>query len=229
MKILPLLATASLTLLVPAASAADFEGIVHMKLTDSQSSHDITYQVKTGFVRTDMEAGQGRSASMIMDFKQQRMIILIPGQNMYMTRPLPSAPAAPAATGGAASDAPQKTGETKTILGYSCTKYVSSGNGGNFEMWVTDQLGNFGGFGGGGMGGRGGAAAGLGVGDRGPWLFSRCKSPGSPPRAPAFRWRLSRSNPSRCRIRSLPRPAGARELNMGNMMGAAGMFGGQQP
>jgi len=228
MKTLTLLAAASLTLLAPAASAADFEGIVHMKLTDSQSSHDITYQVKTGFVRTDMEAGQGRSASMIMDFKQQRMIILIPGQNMYMTRPLPSAPAAPAATGGAASDAPQKTGETKTILGYSCTKYVSSGNGGNFEMWVTDQLGNFGGFGGGGMGGRGGPppaweSAVVGHG------FFPMQITGKSASGSSFSMEVVSVEPQSLPDSLFAPPPGARELNMGNMMGAAGMFGGQQP
>ena len=228
MKTLPLLAVAMLVSLAPAASAADFEGIVHMKLTDSQSSHDLTYQVKTGYVRTDMEAGQGRSASMIMDFKQQRMIILIPGQNMYMTRPLPSAPAAPAAAGGSPAAAPQKTGETKTILGYACTKYLSTAKGENIEMWVTDQLGNFGGFGGGGMGGRGGPppAWESAIVGRGffPMLITGKSASGA-----SFSMEVVSVEPQSLPDSLFAPPAGARELNMGNMMGAAGMMGGQQP
>ena len=96
MKPLRCLVALILTALAPAVFAAEFEGIVQMKMTDSRSTHTLQYQVKEGFVRTDIQISPGKASSVIMDFKNKRMIILMPGQNMYMTRPFPESLSAPA-------------------------------------------------------------------------------------------------------------------------------------
>jgi len=72
-----------------------------------------------------------------------------------MVQPIPR----PEAQGnGAGSGAPanpadvsfDKTGESDTILGYPCVKYVSKYKDSTSEIWITDQLGTFMGFGSGG-------------------------------------------------------------------------------
>jgi hypothetical protein len=221
-----------LTALAPAVFAAEFEGIVQMKMTDSRSTHTLQYQVKEGFVRTDIQISPGKASSVIMDFKNKRMIILMPGQNMYMTRPFPdslSAPASRPANGAHVPPPamPQKTGETKTILGYRCTKYVSQAGGSTVEMWVTDELGNFAGLGGG-AGGRGSpleawekALVGRGFF---PLLISGKSSSGKP-----FSLEIISVDRQSLPDSVFAPPAGAREFNMGNMFGPGGVLGGQRP
>jgi hypothetical protein len=80
------------------------------------------------------------------------MIFLIPQRSMYMVQPMPSADSAqvPASAEqeGPKPGSPtfEATGETDTILGYSCKKYVVTSPEGTTEIWATDQLGTFGGF-----------------------------------------------------------------------------------
>ncbi len=154
-----LLLVAFLAAVLPSAlSAADFEGTVHMKVTSNKKPSTIDYQVKTGFVRTNVTTGKGEIATIIMDTAKGTMTILIPGQKMYLTRPIPAAqPRDDAPTAPAGGNRPLvQTGQTETVLGYTCTKYISpSANGDTVELWVTSDLGNFAGFGGG-MGAGGG-------------------------------------------------------------------------
>jgi hypothetical protein len=222
--------------LIPAVSAGTFEGIVQIKISDGGKTTPLQYQVKDGFVRTDVQSGKGQQMSMIMDFANRRMIMIMAAQGMYMTMPLPgmgqgSAPGQPPATGGAPAyqgEPPVKTGETKTILGYTCTKYVSQANGSTIEMWVTDELGNFAGLGGGGMGGRGQppawqqALAGHGFF---PLLVTGTTSSGK-----AFSFEVTSVEKQSLPDSVFAPPAGLRELNMGNMGGMmGGLMGGQHP
>lgn len=132
-------------------SAAAFEGKVRMKMTDPKgSSRDVDYHIKEGFVRTDMDVGKGEKMSVITDLKKEEMIILMPGQNMYMTRPLSDVAAIAERTGKTNDATFEKTGETETILGYSCVKYISKSKDLTSEIWATEKLGKFMGFGGGG-------------------------------------------------------------------------------
>jgi len=100
--------------------------------------------MKEGFMRIEIATAKGQ-ASMIMDFKNQQMLMLMPQQRMYMVQPFPQSPANQAAGPGAkqlGTDV-QVTTEKDTILGYECTKLVSSSADGSAEVWVTDQLGTF--------------------------------------------------------------------------------------
>ncbi len=167
-KLLPLLLAA--TFLTPVAlSAGTFEGKVTMKISGpSETPPLMTFSLKEGFSRIDVEGGEGRSAAIIMDRANEQMTILMLAQKMYMVRPLPK-PVATAATPDAPADSAtvEKTGTTEKILGYDCVKYISKTKDATTEMWVTDQLGTFMGLGGsnpmaGGMGGRRGSRGGGG-------------------------------------------------------------------
>ena len=165
MKLIPALLPVCALVLPCALTAETFEGKVSMTMTSqgsSNGSQTMNMSIKEGFMRIDMTASKG-AAAMIMDLKNQQMIVLMPAQRMYMIQPIPQPGANPQAGGhaqpGAASagTAPTlvDTGVKETILGYVCTKYAATGAHGTAQIWVTDQLGAFNGlFHGGGPGKR---------------------------------------------------------------------------
>lgn len=149
---------ALLVLLVPSVvSAASFEGKVAMTVTSDRGPTPLTFSLKSGLSRIDVQGPEGRAAAIIMNPAKQEMTILMPQQKMYMVRPIPK-PGEMLERNGAASEAAiEKTGEHEKILGYDATKYVSKTPEGTTEVWITDQLGTFMGLGngpGGGFGGR---------------------------------------------------------------------------
>lgn len=151
-KLLPFLllltvVTAPLTL-----AAKEFEGTIRMTMTDGRGTkRPLDYSIRAGLIRTDVQIGDGQSATAIMNFAKDEMIVLMPGQPMYMVMPLKRT--ANQATGHTNDDtAFEKTGETEKILGYDCAKYLVKSKGATTEIWATEQLGAFMGLGGG-MGG----------------------------------------------------------------------------
>jgi hypothetical protein len=165
MKLIPALLTLCALVLPRALPAETFEGKVSMNLTSSSSkggSQAMTMSIKDGFLRTDVSTSRG-AAAMIMDFKNQQMLILMAQQRMYMVQPIPQPgstgqpgmPQAPAAPASAPKETLVDSGAKETILGYVCTKYTVTGAKGTSEVWATDQLGTFAGiFRGGPPGGR---------------------------------------------------------------------------
>lgn len=133
-----------LALLFPAlASAADFEGVVALSITGAQDRvMPMTFSIKPGFTRIDMNAAGGRFGGMIMDQKKQEITILMPQQRMYMTQPIPQQAVDQANQTVEQADV-QQTNDHEKILGYDTTKYVAKSKDGTTEIWVTDQLGTF--------------------------------------------------------------------------------------
>jgi|CZKI01.1.fsa_nt_gi hypothetical protein len=225
-------------LLLPRALPAEsFEGKVSMKVTSPAASKDgpqsIDYLMKEGYMRMEVATARGQ-ASMIMDFKNQQMLILMPQQRMYMVQPFPQPPANPAGNPAAkklGADV-QVTTEKDTILGYECTKIVTSTADGTAEVWVTDQLGTFMGLspGSGGPGRRPQAAQ--------PWE-SALKGKGYfPMRVVAtangkgtFRLDVTSVEKVRLPDSEFAAPEGWRKLDIGSMMGGAmpGGFPGARP
>ena len=166
MKKLSTLLIGSVLLFPHLLPAETFEGKVTMKVTDAKGTTvPLTFNLKEGFSRIDVDAGPGKSASMIMDLTKKEMTMLIPQQRMYLVQPL-TLPAA-AATAGVPDPSPdvsfEKTAETQKILGYDCVKFIAKTKDSTTEIWTTDQLGTFLGMGGGGMmGGRRGGPPGAG-------------------------------------------------------------------
>jgi hypothetical protein len=158
MKLIPALVPICALLIPCALSAGTFEGKVSMKMTSAPSKDGVQamdMSIKEGYLRMDINAGRA-PASVIFDFKNQLMIILMAQQKMYMERPMAQPGAGPAPGASSAPHATlQETGIKETILGYECTKFVATGAEGSSEIWVTDQLGAFAGlFHGGGPGQR---------------------------------------------------------------------------
>lgn len=127
-----------------------------MKITSQKTSKEgqqsIEYIMKDGFIRVEMGAASGQVGVMIMDFKNQQWLMLMPQQRMYMVQPIPQAPAdkgastGPSPTGKPFGADVQVTSEKENILGYECTKIIATSPNGSAEIWVTDQLGSFMGF-----------------------------------------------------------------------------------
>src|SRR5258705_2305140 len=151
-----LLAGASL-LPVTLPAASTFEGKLHMKMSSpgKKDATEMDYRIKAGRARIDMQAPEGKASAplggMIIDYAKQETTMLIPQQQLYMVMSMAGAAKnAPAASNE--QQAPkksdvtlEKTGETETILGYKCEKYLikSEKNDGTTAMWVTEQLGTF--------------------------------------------------------------------------------------
>lgn len=149
MKLTPLFLCSVAALVMPAAiHAAAFEGSVRMKMTPGRGQpHELTFHVKEGLQRTDIETGRGNSVSAITDFAKQEMIILMPDQKMYMVQPLRTMAAAAEKMNGSNDVKFEKTGETEKILGYTCTKYVATSKDTTTDIWATEELGRFMGLG----------------------------------------------------------------------------------
>lgn len=144
-----LLSRTFLALLISASAltAKTFEGTVHMKITAGrEGTHQFSYSIKGSKIRTDIQASREQSAVAIMDLTKDEIIVLMPGQPMYMVM---SRQAAVAKATGAEVDTTslENTGITETILGYTCTKYIAHSKEGDVEIWATSDLGVFMGLG----------------------------------------------------------------------------------
>ncbi len=142
---------------VTALSAADaFEGRVEMQLSSGKRKEPMTatYSIKSGKLRMDTTAPEssgrrrgGGAASMIMDFPNREMIMLMEhdGQKMFMRHAMPDASASPTAErAGKEMAAPVATGRTEVIAGYEATEYKwTSPRGETHEMWLAKGLGTF--------------------------------------------------------------------------------------
>ena len=215
---------ASLALILPSAvQAADFEGTVHMKITSNKKVVDLDYQVKGGLIRTVIPTGKGDSISSILDTNAGTVTILIPAQKMYMVRPLPIAKTPLNHPNLAGGDRPVVSdGETKTILGYKCTKFTApSAEGINVQAWVTTDLGSFAGFGGGGMGGRGGAAQEWAKGLQGQGFFPLLVISQDSAGNEKSRMEVTAVDKTALPDSTFQPPAGYTKFDMGGMMGGA--------
>lgn len=217
----------ALLLAVSNLTAQTFEGTVHMKMTaGKEGPHQLSYSIKGSKLRTEIQAGNNMSATAIMDLTKDEVIMLMPGQPMYMTMSLKGTMAK--ATGNDLSDTTlENTGITETILGYTCTKYIARNKEGDVEIWATTDLGTFMGLGNS-MGGMMGAAK-----KKASWeeaLTGKNFFPLRVKNAPGNRnqFTLEVTNIEK---KSLPDslfapPAGYQKFDMGGMM--QGMMGGGQ-
>jgi hypothetical protein len=150
-----LLATAALGLGAPKA----FEGKVRFALTADRGTTFMSYFMKGGLTRVEIEAEKGQTAVMLLDFARHEMTMLMPQEKMYMVHPLPTAPTpAAGAQGPEALPEVQRTGQYETILGYKCEKIIVKSHDSVAEIWGAEGMGVFMNPGMGGPMGRGGAA-----------------------------------------------------------------------
>ena len=138
-----LLATTGTSLL---AEPASFEGKIKMQMKSDKHTQVIDYSVKPNLMRMDIPLDQSATATSIMDFTKKEMIVLMPNEKMYMVMPLNDG----AEDNGKKKKRPgreatfEKTGETEKILGYLCTKFISTDEDKNtYEIWAAEGLGTF--------------------------------------------------------------------------------------
>lgn len=203
-------------------SAKEFEGTIKMKLTDGRSkAMPLEYSVKGGLLRTDMQAEEGMTATMIMDFAKQEMIMLMPGQPMYMVMPMKQAAAKAAQHVG---EQPElvNTGETEVILGYKCTKYLVKSKEAVTEIWATEEIGAFMGLAKA-MGGPGQGAAPASweqaLSGKGFFPLRVVSAPGSKQQ---FRLEVTAVEPKSLPASYFAPPAGYQKFDMGGMMQGMG-------
>ena len=137
--------TAALALVGAAApvSAQAFEGRIAFKVSDDRgSTREMEYQVRDSKVRFEMPGRGGQSMAMVMDPANQKMLVLMSGQKMYMERSIaPTTAAAHAAQGKASVTA---TGRKETIAGHSCEHFlITDDKGGQFDACIAHGLGTF--------------------------------------------------------------------------------------
>lgn len=127
-----------------ALGAAPFEGKVTLGMKSGKDKEMvIQYTLKEGMVRSEIQVEGAEGMASIIDWKKMEMTMLMTDQRMYMVMPLKNAMAGAAEAAGAHDTKVEKTGETETILGYLCEKYITTDNKDTVEMWVTDKLGTF--------------------------------------------------------------------------------------
>jgi hypothetical protein len=129
------------------AAPAAFEGRIKMAVKDGRQTQTIEYAVKPDFMRMEIPLAQGGNAVSIINLAQQEMIILMPGQAMYMVMPLEQANQQVQKMRDRSDGTFEETNETVTILGYRCTKYVYTDQDGPTEIWAAEGFGAFVGLG----------------------------------------------------------------------------------
>jgi hypothetical protein len=125
--------------------AASFEGRITLGMKSGKDKEFvIAYAIKEGLCRMEpkMEGGEGFAS--ITNWKTMETIVLMSEQRMYMVMPLKRTVNAASEATAAHDTKLEKTGETETILGYVCEKYIATDKKGETtELWATDKLGNF--------------------------------------------------------------------------------------
>jgi len=226
-KLLPLLLILAAFVAPATLSAKNFEGTIRMTMTDAKGGkRPLDYSIREGLIRTDVQVSEGMSATAIMNFAKDEMIVLMPGQPMYMVMPLKRT--ANQATGHTSDDATlEKTGETEKILGYDCTKYLVKSKGATTEIWATEELGAFMGLGGG-MGGpmgKGTPPAGWEKALTGKNFFPMRVVSGAGSKE-KFRLDVTAVEPKTLAPSFFAPPEGYQKFDMGGMMKGMGGFGG---
>lgn len=172
MKILvrSLLILGSLLAASPLPAADVFEGKVTLGFKSGREKEMIIdYAMKGGLVRIEPQGAGAEGAAMIFDPGKREMIVLMAGEEMYLTMPLSAAVTAAGGKAAAVENTGQieRTGKTETILGYPCEQFIHRDKSQTTEIWATEKLGTFMGLGGdnpmeGMMGGRGAKKSGGG-------------------------------------------------------------------
>jgi outer membrane lipoprotein-sorting protein len=119
-----------------------FDGKVRFAMTTDRGPASMTYLMKGGLIRMEIEAEKGQTGVILLDFAQHEMTMLVPQQKMYMVHPLPDpAKTEPGAPGAAAQPDVQLTGQYETILGYKCEKIIVKSRDNVTEIWGAEGLG----------------------------------------------------------------------------------------
>ena len=127
-------------------SQSTFEGKVVIETTDNGETNTLNYYSKGDMARFDVNSARGE-ANVIFDKKNKKMLMIMPSMKMYMEFPLDMELGGDYLKGNDSDKKSNtdfvKTGETKTINGYKCDKWVIKEDDKTSEAWMTKDLGGF--------------------------------------------------------------------------------------
>jgi hypothetical protein len=134
------LALLPLLCIAPPLAAQGFEGTVTMNVTsDNGTAHVMNFMLKGGKMRFDPGGGQ---VSVIIDPAEQRMLVIVNAQKMYMESSFADA----AGKIDAAGKGPTivKTGKMETVAGYKCEDVTATDDDGkSVTICMSSELGGF--------------------------------------------------------------------------------------
>lgn len=113
---------------------SSFEGRVIFEVKEDGESQVMDYFAKDKRFLMKMPEKGG---SILFDSKKFKMYVIMDKEKMYMETMM--MPMSTGAGGGSIT----KTGETKTILGYDCEKFLFTQKDMKGEAWMTKELGAF--------------------------------------------------------------------------------------
>ena len=116
-----------------------FEGTIHYTLQSEAEPMQMIHSIKGSRMRIEVPLDDTNKAVSIVDLTNREISILMPGQNMYMSMPIPVG----VELEGAGAPELIKTSETMTILGYECTRYLLKDASKEVEVWATEELGPY--------------------------------------------------------------------------------------
>ena len=121
---------------------SQFEGKLKIQVTEEGKKHSMDYFVKGDKFRLEVK-DMGETGAMIFDSKAMKMTIVMPQQKMYMEMPLDGIDTESYFDEGTSKAKIKKTGESQTINGYKCEKWIIEDEGLTTEAWITTELGGF--------------------------------------------------------------------------------------
>ncbi|HKI77502.1 MAG TPA: DUF4412 domain-containing protein [Ignavibacteriaceae bacterium] len=128
---------------VSSFSQNKFAGKVEIALKDKSGDNSMDYYIKGNKIRMDIQSPQGE-ARLILDQENKKISMLMPSMKMYMSFPWDKMVSGAQGNNDNKNNMSfKKTGETKTINGYKCEKWLMTGDEGTTEAWMTDELGRF--------------------------------------------------------------------------------------
>ena len=118
--------------------AQTFEGVVEYSVTTERGTMPMKYMKKGDNVRVEMEGPQGMKATILINEKDNKSVMLMDQMKMYMKMPTPP-------MGDSTAPKPEitKTGKSQKLLGYDCQQYIVKEGNQATEVWITKDLGPF--------------------------------------------------------------------------------------
>jgi hypothetical protein len=125
---------------------SEFQGKVKFKISDDeQTSSEMEYLIKDNKFRINMQSPVETSVI----FKDDKVTVIMWDQNQYIEMPKSIMENFGKKAMQNSEDKEDidfekyKTGKTKTIQGYTCENWLYNDGEGTFEIWATNDLGNF--------------------------------------------------------------------------------------
>ena len=146
----------------PAAAQAPFEGIITLKVRQSETAEPMPVKtmIRNGVTRVEVASPMGQMA-VVADPAKGQTLMIMDDQQAYMEQPMPNT-AQMAERMKAAGREPvvTKTDRKETIAGYSCDHYTVKVDTLSFDACLAPGIASYPSMQGGGRGGRGGGGTG---------------------------------------------------------------------